>query len=70
MDKPFTVTVSQSNPPYAPEYVLRLYAASEEDAQRKAAEWILKAHYTIFVEDGHVREDQLEEDVRIVDIPS
>ena len=67
--KPYTVTVTQAKPPYAPEYVLRLHAESEEDAKKKAAEWILSA-YAIFAEEGHVTEDQLEEDVKIIDIPS
>lgn len=66
--KPYTVTVTQAKPPYAPECVLRLYAESEEDAKKKAAEWILRAH-TIFAEEGHATADQLEEDVEIVDIP-
>ena len=68
MTKPFTVTVTQAKPPYAPEYVLRLHAASEEEAKRKAAEWILSSHVS-FVEEGHVTEDQLEEDVEVIDIP-
>lgn len=67
MDKPFTVTITQSNPPYAPEYVLRLRAESEEDAKKKAEEWILRAH-TLFAEEGHVTQEELEEDVEIVDI--
>ena len=66
--KPYTVTVTQAKPPYAPEYVLRLYAASEEDAKKKAAEWILSSHVS-FAEEGHVTKDQLEEDVEIIDIP-
>ena len=68
MNKPFTITVTQAKPPYAPEYVLRLHAASEEDAKKKAAEWILSSHVS-FVEEGHVTEDQLEEDVEVIDIP-
>ena len=68
MNKPFTVVITESKPPYAPEALLRLYAESEEDAKKKASEWILKAH-TIFAEEGHVTEDQLEEDIEIVDIP-
>ena len=68
MAKPYSVTVTQAKPPYAPEYVLRLYAASEEDAKKKAAEWILSSHVS-FAEEGHVTEDQLEEDVEIVDVP-
>ena len=67
--KPYTVTVVQSNPPYAPEVVLRLHAESEEDAKKKAAEWILKA-YTIFAEEGHVSADQIEEEVEIIDLPN
>lgn len=69
MAKPFTVEITQSKPPYAPEAVLRLHAESEEDAKKKTAEWILKAH-ALFVEEGHVTEDQLEEDVEIIDIPN
>ena len=68
MNKPFTVTITQAKPPYAPEYVLRLHAKSEEDAKKKAAEWILRA-YAIFAEEGHASDDQIEEDVRIIDIP-
>lgn len=68
MNKPFTVDITESNPPYAPKAILRLYAESEEDAKKKAEEWILK-DYTIFAEEGHVTDDQIEEDVRIVDIP-
>ena len=69
MNKPFTVVITESKPPYAPEALLRLYAESEEGAKKKAEEWILKAH-TIFAEEGHVTEDQLEEDIKIVDIPN
>ena len=68
-DRPFTVVITESNPPYAPEAVLRLYAESEEDAKRKAAEWILKAH-TIFAEEGHISSDDIVEDVEVIDIPS
>lgn len=68
MNKPFTVDITESYPPYAPKALLRLYAESEEDAKKKAEEWILK-DYTIFAEEGHVPDDQIEEDVRIIDIP-
>lgn len=69
MNKLFAVTINQSNPPYAPEAVLRLYAESEEDAKKKAREWIL-SQYTIFAEEGYISADDIEEDVRIVDIPA
>ena len=68
MDKPYTVTIAQANPPYAPEAVLRLRAESPEAARAKASAWIASL-YSLFVEEGHAREDQLEEDVRIVDVP-
>ena len=67
--KPYTVTIVGKYPPYAPEAVLRMRAKNEDDAKRIAKEW-LASPYTLFVENGHVKPEDLEEDVKIEDIVS
>ena len=67
--KPYTVTIVGKYPPYAPEAILRVNAESEEDAKKVAKEW-LASPYTLFVEEGHVKSEDIEEDVRIEDFIS
>lgn len=60
----YTVTVTESYPPYAPNAVLIVEAESEDQARRKAYNWILDG-FAFFVEEGEVKEGDLEEDVPI-----
>lgn len=66
---PFTVTITESLPPFAVERVLRLRAKSEEDAKRKAADWLVSTH-AFFAEEGHATQKEVGKDVEIVDIVS
>ena len=65
----YTVSITQSCPPYAPEAVLVVEADSEDGAKRKAYDWLLGG-YAFFAEEGAAKEEDFVEDVPFHDLAS
>jgi len=62
--KKFTVVISIPWDNHAVEDVLQLFAADKKEAKLKAQRWLLSA-YAFTVHEGHLDEDDFEEEVVI-----